>query len=302
MEGKRVQRYFFREILIVFNIFLLFSASSKADQYSTHFIFLRDGLVELKKSEKQIAVDVWNEWLAQNGNYNLSTTVVSTMKDFLKRIKHEKVDLALLDGSNFIKYYPELKSELKGDVWAVQRAVNAYEEFVVLTRAGGKATDLSKLEGTTLSLYSEYKLLKMYLDYLVMKTARTSTDNYFKVVRKAKTESNSILDVFFGYSDVCLVAKHVLDNAIEMNPAIRDKVKIIHRSGEIFTPAIYFALDGASEMTQTRFNDAVFKLHNTIRGQQLMDLIGIHAINKIQQKKLYLMLKINSQLQQLKFK
>ncbi len=296
-----MQRYFSLVELMLCSILLLVSASLRAEQLYTHFIFLQDGLTELKKSEKQIAVDVWNEWVAQDGNYTLSTTVVLTMKDFLKRIKHKKVDLALLDGSNFIKYYPEFKSELKGDVWAVQRAVNAYEEFVVLTRAGGKVTDLSKLEGTTLSLFSEYKLLKMYLDYLVMKTARTSTDSYFKVVRKAKTESNSILDVFFGYSDVCLVPKHVLDNAIELNPAIGDKVRIIHRSGEIFTPAIYFSLGGTSDMTEARFNDAVFKLQNTVRGQQLMDLIGIHAINKIQQKKLHPMLKINSQLRQLKF-
>jgi ABC-type phosphate/phosphonate transport system substrate-binding protein len=301
MEEKRMRRYFSRIDLIIFSIFLFFSASSRADQLSTHFIFFQDGLVELEKSEKQLAVDVWNEWVAQEGNYNLSTTVAPTMEGFLQSIKQKNVDLALLDGSNFIKYYSEIKSNIKGDVWAVQRAEKGYEEFVLLTRKGGKATELRKLKGTTISLYTEYSLLKMYLDYLVMKSAHTSTSDYFKVIRKTKTESHSILDVFFGYSDACLVAKHVFDNVIEMNPAIRDKIEIIHHSGEMFIPAIYFILNSGSKVTQARFTDAMYKLHNTVRGQQLMDLIGIHAINRIQQKKLFPMLEINSQVQQLTF-
>ena len=129
-----------------------------------------------------------------------------------------------------------------------------------------------------------------------METTHTSTTKYFKVIREAKTESQSILDVFFGYSDVCIVAKHVFDNAIELNPAIRDGVKVIHHSGEIFIPAIYIAFNNASDISLTRFAEGMDKLHNTVRGQQMLDLFGVHAIRKIEQGKVYPMLKINTQL------
>lgn len=297
-----MQRYFSRLTVILISVFLLNTASLGADLSTSHFVFLQDGIGELQKSEKQVAFDVWNEWAAQDGNYQLSTTWVPNMQDLLKIIKNKKVDYALLDGSNFIKYYPQLKPSLKGETWVVQRTDKPFEEYVLLTSKESKATELNQLKGATLSLHSKFRLLKMYLEYIVKKSTHTSAENYFKLIREAKTESQSILDVFFGYSDACLVAKHVLEDAIELNPAIRKKIKIIHHSGEIFIPVIYVAFNNASDITRTRFSEAVDKLHNTVRGQQILDLFGVHAINKIEQKKLYPMLKINAQLQQPDFK
>lgn len=296
-----MQRYFSRVTVILFSIFLQISASLKADISTSYFVFLQDGIGELQKSEKQVAFDVWNEWTAQDGNYQLSTTWVTTMQDLLKIIKNKKVDYALLDGSNFIKYFPQLKPNLKGETWVVQRTEKQFEEYVLLTSKESKATELKQLKGTTLSLHSELRLLKMYLDYIVKKSTHTSAENHFKIIREAKTESQSILDVFFGYSEACLVAKHVLEDAIELNPAIRNKIKIIHHSGEIFIPVIYIAFNNASDITLTRFAEAVDKLHNTVRGQQMLDLFGVHAIKKIEQKELYPMLKINAQLHQQEF-
>lgn len=296
-----MQIHFSRAALILFSIFLPFSTSLRADLSTSYFVFLQDGIGELQKLEKQVAFDVWNEWTAQDGNYQLSTTWVSTMQDLLKIIKNKKVDYALLDGSNFIKYFPQLKPNLKGETWVVQRTEKPFEEYVLLTSKESKATELKQLKGTTLSLHSEFRLLKMYLDYIVKKSTHTSAENHFKVIREAKTESQSILDVFFGYSEACLVAKHVLEDAIELNPAIRNKIKIIHHSGEIFLPVIYIAFNNAPDITLTRFAEAVDKLHNTVRGQQMLDLFGVHAIKKIEQKELYPMLKINAQLHQQEF-
>lgn len=296
-----MQIHFSRAALILFSIFLPISTSLRADLPTSHFVFLQDGIGELQKSEKQVAFDVWNEWTAQDGSYQLSTTWVSTMQDLLKIIKNKKVDYALLDGSNFIKYFPQLKPNLKGETWVVQRTEKPFEEYVLLTSKESKATKLKQLKGTTLSLHSEFRLLKMYLDYIVKKSTHTLAENHFKVIREAKTESQSILDVFFGYSEACLVAKHVLEDAIELNPAIRNKIKIIHYSGEIFIPVIYIAFNNAPDITLTRFAEAVDKLHNTVRGQQMLDLFGVHAIKKIEQKELYPMLKINAQLHQQEF-
>ncbi len=290
-----MQKYFFQRVLFFISVCFSCSVTLGAGSVVSRFIYLQDGIAELQISEKQIAIELWNEWVAKDDDYQLSTHSAATMSDFLKLIKKQKIDYALLDGSNFIQYYHQLKPSLTGETWVVQRSDKAYEEYVLLTRKGRDATAMNKLKGATLSFYPDYGLLKMYLNYFIMNTFHTSPGDLFKVIREVKTESQAILDVFFGYSDVCLVAKHVLDTAIELNPAIRDKVKIIHRSGEKFIPVIYIALNNVSDIEQSRFNKAMKKLNNSTRGQQLLRLFGIHAIKKIKQNKLYPMLKLNTQ-------
>jgi len=262
----------------------------------SHFVYLQDGIDDFQSLEKQIAIEVWNEWVAQSGDYSISTHPAATMPDFFKLIEKRKIDYALLDSSSFVRYYSQLKPNLTGETWGVQRSDKAYEEYVLLTRKESNVTEINKLKGTTLSLYPDYGLLSMYLDNLIMKVSHRSPDNFFNVIREVKTESQAILDVFFGYSDVCLVAKHVLDAAIELNPAIRDKLKIIHRSGEKFIPVIYIAFNNVSDIEQIRFNKAMKKLNNTARGQQMLNLFGVQAIKKINQEKLYPMLKLNTRL------
>ena len=75
--------------------------------------------------------------------------------------------------------------------------------------------------------------------------------DFFKEIQDAKTESQAILDVFFSKSDACLVARHVFEDAIELNPAIGKKLKIIHHSKRIYAPAIYFALNSASKKARS---------------------------------------------------
>ena len=101
-RGEKNAKIFFRMVLVLFCVFLPISASLSADLSTSHFIFLRDGIGELQKPEKQVASDDWNEWLAQDGDYHLSTNWVSTMKDFLRLVKKQEIDYALLDGSNII--------------------------------------------------------------------------------------------------------------------------------------------------------------------------------------------------------
>lgn len=289
-----MHKSFFLRIIFLIGMFFSSSVTLATEPVISHFVYLQDGVDDFQTLEKQIAIEVWNEWVAKSDGYNILTHPAATMPDFFKLIEKQKIDYAMLDGSNFVRYYNQLKPNLTGETWVVQRSDKAYEEYVLLTKKGSNATEFNNLRGKTISLYHDYGLLKMYLDNLISKTFHTSPGNFFNAIREVKTESQGILDVFFGYSEACLVAKHVLDAAIELNPAIRAKLKIIHRSGEKFIPVIYVAFTNVSDIEQIRFNKAMKKLNNTARGQQLLNLFGVHAIKKINQEKLHPMLKLKT--------
>ena len=70
-----------------------------------------------------------NGWL-KDSDYQVSTHSAETMSDFVKLIEKQEIDYALLDGSNFIQYYNQLKPSLMGETWMVQRSDKAYEEYM----------------------------------------------------------------------------------------------------------------------------------------------------------------------------
>lgn len=278
---------FITSLLIILTVF--FIPISKAADTGV-IVYVKDGIGELQKPEKQTAIELWEMHSHQNEKDYSFRYSLTTVDKFIKQLNLGKIDYVLLDGSNFIRHYSQLASKMKGEAWLAQRTANNFEEFVLLVRTDANINDFQQLKNTTFSLHSGYGLLALYLDQLVSSTGYPSMTKYFKDIRDAKTESQAILDVFFGNSEACLVAKHVFDDAIELNPAIGKQIKIIHQSKKIYAPAIYLALNSVSEKGRKHFSDVVEALNKTTRGRQMLDLFGIYAINRIDYKKLEPML------------
>jgi len=290
MEQNRRINESFSYLTMLLMIFFL--SIAKAGN-NGKIVFVQDGIGELQKSEKQIAINFWDDYFnKRTKNYSVSSSVTSIDK-FMKHLDGGKIDYVLLDGSNYIQYYHRLEPNLTDEAWLVQRTEHSFEEFVLLVRQETNIDHFRQLRNTVFSLHSGYGLLRLYLEQLVLKTSNMSITDYFKEIRDAKTESQAILDVYFSNSDACVVAKHVFDDAIELNPAIKEKIKIIQRTERIYAPAIYLALNGVSKQGQQNFSRGVDMLNNTIRGRQILDLFGIHIIKRIDPKKLQPMLQQN---------
>ena len=284
-NGRKMKVFSNITILLI----LVFNTTVDATNFGT-IVYVQDGIGELQKSEKQIAIKYWDKFFNKTlKNYSFFSSV-TTIDKFIKHLNDGEIDYVLLDGSNFIQYYQYLESKLLGEAWLVQRTKNNFEEFVLLVRKDTKIEYFHQLKNTVFSLHSGYGLLRLYLDQLVANTSNSTISEFFHEIHDAKTESQAILDVFFSKTDACLVAKHVFDDAIELNPAIGEKIKVIVHSKKIYAPAIYLALNGVSKKGQQNFSRSVTMLNNTVRGRQILNLFGIYIIKKIDSKKLEPML------------
>ena len=60
-----MQKYFFQWELFLISLFFSCSVMLGAEPIVSRFVYLQDGIADLQKSEKQIAIELWNEWVAQ---------------------------------------------------------------------------------------------------------------------------------------------------------------------------------------------------------------------------------------------
>jgi ABC-type phosphate/phosphonate transport system substrate-binding protein len=120
-----------------------------------------------------------------------------------------------------------------------------------------------------------------YLDYIVKKNTGLASDKFFKKIKNTRTDTQAVLDVFFGESDVCLVPQFTLDLVLELNPSIIDKIDLPHRSGADFIPALVLTVPVGSEDITELIRKNLLMLPENTRGQEILSLFKIQGITLI---------------------
>lgn len=256
--------------------------------------YLQDGLSELQKTEKQVAFKLWAEELTGKGKFEVVILPVTTMSRMSALIKAKAVNFAILNTVHFLNHRDELQEYFDRTIWAVQRTASLYEEYIVVTGKEKNIEKIAQLAGKRFSIAKDRLLMNFYLDYLILKAGYPVSAGFFKKVKETYTASQAVLDVFFGKSDACIVPKHVFDMAVELNPSIMERLKIIHRSGANFIPVLIIGSVFNSDFVNSVLSDSINKIHDSPRGEQIIDLLKIHSAVVIGPEQLAMMSSIYS--------
>lgn len=243
--------------------------------------YLKEGLQELDKSEKLIAIQIWAEAFAQQNQVAVEVRPVNSINELTPDLQAQQIDFALFNTGQYLKQYAALKPFLAPEIYAVQRTENLYEDYVLLSKNASAIRTLADLKGKRLSLTTDHTLYLQYLEYLTRQTANQKVAQFFKQIRNAPTASQSVLDVFFGNSDACLVPRHIYQMTAALNPAILQELNIVHSSGPVFIPAVLVAFNTEALAMRRNFGQYLTESHQTIRGQQIFDLFKIERIVQI---------------------
>lgn len=261
-------------------------------------VYLQDGMSELQKTEKQVALQLWVEEMAHEGDLEVEVLPVATVSRLVQLIKLKKVNYVIINSVHYLKH-GELKEFFKQSFWAVQRSNTLYEEYVIVSRKQNNIKGFKQLPNTQLSIAHDGLLMHFYLNYLALKAGYPASKRIFKKIRNTHTASQAVLDVYFGKSDVCIVPRHILNMAVELNPSIMERLNIAHRSGDIFIPVLIIGTTNTPDDVSAAFADAIEVINASPRGEQIINLFKINSIVRIQPEKLAAMSAIYTEFQRL---
>lgn len=261
--------------------------------------YLQDGLSDLQKTEKQVALKLWVEELPHKGDYAVKILPVATMARLEALIKARTVNYAILNAVHYLKRHDQLKDYFERNFMAIQRSTSLYEEYLVVTHGHKNINKFNQLIDKHLSIGKDNPLMNFYLEYLVLKSGHPSPDHFFKKIKATSTASQAVLDIYFGNSDACIVPKHILDRAVALNPSIMDRLRIIHRSGANFIPVLVVGAKYNPASVKSGFSQSIESLQGAPGKQQIIDLFNIQAAVMIGPEKLTAMNSIYSEYQRL---
>lgn len=270
----------FRRLFFLISCSIFFNAAVSAQEQTLTLAYLENGLADLKDSEMQIALQLLAKELTQDSDVNMSIKAVPTLPEMFALIKSGKVNYTIINSFNYIMEKDQLSPYLDATMWAIQRSQKAQEDYVLVVRKETPYKDIGSLSGKRLSLHQDYLLMKLYLQFIVKKNSHLSLEKFFKSVKNTRTASQTVLDVYFSTSDVCIVPQHILDLVAELNPDINNKLKVVHHSGEQFIPALVLSFKGIPENINTIVAHNTEQINRTLRGQQILNMFHIQSLVK----------------------
>ena len=239
------------------------------------FGFMEYTFSDVSIEDTKVAIDHYLQKLFHHtGNKPLAVTFsqLNTLKQALT--KHE-IDLVSLSSIDFLRLQPD--SLLTPFLARVQTNDKLYDTYVLLTHKNKQWKSLTDLENTSLHVLKSDDLGIFWLDVELAKAQRPKANVYFNKITQDNRNPQSILAVFFGKSDACLVNSTTFEAMSKLNPQIGQQLVPLLTS----PPFISGFLCTHSNMPLQRRNalrNASLNLPQNSDGQQVIRLFNTKQV------------------------
>ncbi|UTJ07093.1 PhnD/SsuA/transferrin family substrate-binding protein [Arcobacter roscoffensis] len=277
---------------LIFKIFLTIlllninlNANEKKYEFSSTFGFLQTGTILNRFKDARVAMKVWLEDIASSYGGDLSLKFYDSNNTLYKDFVDHRVDMIVLN----LPYYFINREKIDKDAidfWSIAMSKDRYIKYYLISSKNSKINNFNDIKGKSISITSNDTVGNIWIDKKSLQTFRTSYKNIFSEIHPVLKESTALLNVFFKKRDLAVVTKKTWDTMVELNPSIKNKIKIIDETKENHLPFIGFF----SKYADKRSIDAFFELSANLRdlkgSSQVIDLLKFESIFKVKEESL----------------
>lgn len=233
--------------------------------------FHRTMLVETDIKDIHSAIEVWVKTVGRNASLNFESTLYENINPLLRDYKSGKIDVLNIAPQLYLRIENEIDAE---PAYLVIMGGKKTRRYLLLTRSDSPVNDIKDLKGKNLAVMSSSEIGNIFLNVLLLREKLGGPEYFFSTITQKAKFSQTVLSVFFGQSDACIVTETVLKTMTELNPQIGNKLKIIAASPEI-TQIVGFFRPDLSEKIKKIVLREVTHLQDSAVGRQVLTLFGI---------------------------
>ncbi len=177
--------------------------------------------------------------------------------------------------------YLALSREMSFDLFATGSTEGRItEEYLLLVRKDRGFDRLDQLAGRTLGVVDNPRmsLALIWLDTVLLEAKLKRSSDFFRQVTPDRKVSQAVLPVFFGKIEACLVTRDCFEVMSELNPQLKQQLRILNASPPLM-PAGFFFLKDSKSASRTRILDAITRLGDTPAGRQIIELAQAEKID-----------------------
>ncbi len=233
------------------------------------------------RTDIEISLNFWTRELfdveAKKHNFTITSAshafLFDSMEDLRDAFSNGQLDMILAPPLLINKYF---KPEELGDGFVGVLAETQHEALILLARTDKNINTIKDIRGKRLAMINNDELAEVFIDTLVLKDQHKSYKKMNLSIQFQKKIDRIVLDVYFDKADIGVVFTSSYNLMVEMNPDIKNKVKILK---EYPIKARNFSFFRHDYPYIKEFTEAGIDFPNMTRGKQLLDVFKTSAID-----------------------
>lgn len=255
-------------------LFLLMSLVSVA-AFPEKAVRIRLGLSEalfdeMNENDAKAAVRAWTESVAGASHMEVDgTPQLLRSEEIVHAITYHLIDGVSITAPEYGKVSRFLDPIIFADAGYAKNGL----EYVLLVRQDSGVHDLGGLRGRSLIVFQHASmcLATAWLETMLAASNLDASDRFFTRVTKSRKVAQAVLPVFFGSVDVCLVTRQAFDTMCELNPQLRQTIRVLATSPKVLAALVAVHKDCPDE-TKRRFRTALAGMYDSTSGRQILTL------------------------------
>jgi len=257
---------------------LLAAPSARAEGPEVSIAINLGGEVWVEPTTVEASLKPLFDAVARTAKVTYSLRTAATVSDLHRMLAEGVANLGGSSPLTFVQLAEKLK--LRPVIKPVVAGSSDFRLLLLVRRSSGIAR-LEQLKGKTISLPEAPVVHQVYWDVFVAREGIRRPAGFFAGIKKKKKLESSVLDVFLGEADACLIADVVYRAMVELNPQLAKDLVAIHTS-TAFSNFPLFATPKMRPDVLERGATALTTLHFTKDGRQLLLMFKIDRLVRTQ--------------------
>lgn len=186
------------------------------------FGFYLPTIRDVNMADIKVSLQVWADELGKPYGYQVITALYDDMSAM--RSAMNRLELHFVNASGMELAETFAPDELQGGY--ARRIQGVDEGLALVTNSTSGIHAFSDLRGKRLVRLSRDRLSEIFLETQCLKAAGKKCQEYL-VLTEERRDIQSVYSVFFGKADAALVALSTLHTAAELNPQIKQRLRVI---------------------------------------------------------------------------
>jgi ABC-type phosphate/phosphonate transport system substrate-binding protein len=266
-------------ILILLGFSIVFAQPKNEDAPFFNMAFSEKIFSNINENDAKALTKVLTENLIKNSPLSFRTStpnIIRTIDELKESIDNESNDLYVILPTEYLQLE---KNNLIEPIVVPERDNSVFDIFKLIVTKESSIKNLNDLKGKKIliSTSAAQDIPHFWLDHLLSIKGLSKKEKYFKEIENSEKSLTSILKVYFGQADACIISESNLNLAIELNPQLDSDFTTLEISKPIVR-AILAQRTFKTEENKKILLDNLLSLNKTTEGKQILMLFKVDKL------------------------
>ena len=259
-------------LLIFFIITNLFS------QESVSFVYINEGSKDLKINNSYETIKLFLEDRLQKAQISADITLNLPLEEAKSAFIKKLIDYLTIDTYFYIQNFDQFKPSTKSIWLASTIKGDVFERYYILTLANSQINSINQLSGKKVAMREGNYFANLYFQNK-LSTLKKPIKYSLSTV---ENDGTALINTYFKKYDACVIPQSTYETMIELNPAIKKKLKIIDQSPKIFNRFSILRSYKSNHHEQKKFESGLINYQKSTLRKEMIELAGIQTIREVE--------------------